>query len=268
MSPLALPPGFLSLIEAVEQEAGLQFSPQKRYLLESRLPQALGVQQLDYVRLAERFATDPDARKLILEALLTHETYFFREPAVFGALPAWCRELEAEGRGPIEIWSLPCSTGQEVDSIRMALIEGGVEAARANVWGFDISEQSVATAEAGRYRAFEAGRGLDAARRERFFEAESGGLRVKPWVRAGVRFGVLNVVAGLGGAPAPHVLFCRNMLIYFREQTKKEVLARLCAHLRPGGILVLGVSEPVPPKELSPLTPIGLPGVNAFRKPR
>jgi chemotaxis protein methyltransferase CheR len=189
---------------------------------------------------------EPAARQEFVNAMTTNLTRFFREAGHFEML---AKLLRAAGAGrPSSIWCAGCSTGEEAYSIAMTAVETlGAQAASLRVLASDVDTDVLATAAAGIY-PMEAARDMDRARLRRFFLAGSGPnegkIRVRAELRNMVRFEHHNL-RGAAWPPAASfdAVFCRNVLIYFDQNSQAEVLERFRACLRPNGLLFSGHSE-------------------------
>lgn len=223
------------LVRAFMQRwAGVVLAEDQSYLLESRLRPLLSSGSgpgalLEWVRQASCAAPGARAHRELIDALTTHETFFFRDTTFWHALeeqvfPQLARALV--GR-PLRIWSACCSTGQEPYSLAMLLLERFPDlAARTRIVATDIAEPTLERASEAVYSSLEVNRGLSAARLLRHFEQVPGGVRVKDTVRRLVEFRPLNL---LGAAPYPRadLVLCRNVLIYFSEADRAAVHTRL-----------------------------------------
>ncbi|WP_280524276.1 CheR family methyltransferase, partial [Methylobacterium frigidaeris] len=152
---------------------------------------------------------------------------------------------------PIRIWSMPCATGEEPYSLAIWLLEHwpAVDAWEIEIVGSDIDTRALAAAAAGRYGARALGR-LPPALVSRYFTAEEGtsagpSWRILPELRGSVRFSRRNLVdaAGMAQEGRFDIVFCRNVLIYFDDASRRIAAANLFAALRPGGFLCLGHTE-------------------------
>ena len=236
----------------LEQEIGIYLADAKRALLTARLikrMRALGISTFGaYLDLADR---DPGERQQMYDAICTNETSFFREPRHFHflaqtLLPRW-RAARAAGQrsGRIRVLSAGCSTGQELYSVAMLLADhcAGWE---LELVGVDVSTKVLAVARAGVFpaeRLHEVPAHYRKAYLMRGVGELEGQIKVVPELRALTRFQQANLThrGGLGG---PYdLVFCHNVLIYFRAGTKAQVMARLIAELAPGGHLFLGHAE-------------------------
>ncbi len=203
--------------------------------------------------------------KNLLDLLLNHETSFLRHQPSFEALSAYVlpqiiETRQKQGVEQLALWSAGCSSGQEAYSLAMAYLEycaavGFREALKPNlalqpgvsVFGSDISQRSLEKARAGRYRTHEV-RFMPVHYRERYMaRIEDGGATfywVREEVRALLKFNTFNLSAPDGSWPAGQdVIFCQNVLIYFKPDSRKEAVERLCQRLNPGGYLFLSPAE-------------------------
>lgn len=234
---------FAALSRWLYAEAGIRLTPAKRALVTSRLARRLQELGLDsyrqYVALLE--AGGPE-RQAALDRLTTNETYFFREPRHFEFLHALAPQLTSR---PVRVWSAACSSGEEPYSIAMTLAEA-LPGRPWEVLGTDISRRVLAAAEAAHYR-LERARNLPPSLLARHclkgIGAQAGTLMVNRALRARVRFEALNLNAPLPDLGRFDVIFLRNVMIYFDERTKLDVVARMLPLLRPGGHFIVGHSE-------------------------
>lgn len=201
---------------------------------------------MDYYYLL-KYDEDPDEWLRVMDALSVQETYFWREIDQLRALVDHVLpELVAARRGlPLRIWSVPCASGEEPLTVAMLLEEAGwLDRAPFEIIGSDASPAAIARARAGRYgsRSF---RNLPAAMREKYFTASEDSWTVSPALHRRVTFGVTNVmdapaVARLAEAP---VILCRNLFIYFSDQSIRRVLEAFERSMPRPSYLCLGASE-------------------------
>ena len=147
----------------------------------------------------------------------------------------------------LRIWCAAASTGQEPYSLAMILKEmkdklGGW---RIDILGTDISAEVLEKAKAGIYSQFEVQRGLPIQMLVKYFTQAGDTWQIAPEIRAMVQFRPLNLLADFAGLGGFDVVFCRNVLIYFDQETKIGVLNRIARLLAPDGFLVLGAAETV-----------------------
>ncbi|MDE3154267.1 MAG: protein-glutamate O-methyltransferase CheR [Acidobacteriota bacterium] len=242
-----------AVVQLVYQRSGITLHDGKRALITARLQKRLkagGFRSFAaYLRFVEQDASGQELVQL-LDAIATNHTSFFREPQHFDFLreqivPEW---LGRPDRGPIELWSAACSTGEEPYTILMTLLDAlpAADAGRVRLLASDLSTKALATARAGVYR-LDRVQDLPPAILRRHFErglGEQEGLaRVRPALRERVTFEQRNLLEiGAMGRPFD-VIFCRNVMIYFDRAVQQRVVAALERHLAPGGYLFISHSE-------------------------
>ncbi len=241
---------FHFLADLLLKRSGLVIGEEKLYLLETRLAPLLreaGLASLD--ALADRLAASPDPRleQAIAEAMATHETLFFRDNKPFEhlhttGLPMLLRARPSDA--VIRVWSAATATGQEAYSIAMTALESGLEdSKRVSILGTDLAAAPIRRAKLGLYSQYEVQRGLTIRRLLRHFSQEPEGWRVRPILRSMCEFRQWNLLDD----PAPlgqfDIIFCRNLLMYLDQLTRKRVLAMLLRQLAPDGLLYLGLAE-------------------------
>jgi chemotaxis protein methyltransferase CheR len=242
------PPDFAFVTRLVRQRSAIDLQPGKEYLVESRLaPVARSLGERDVAGVIARLRHgDPTVADLVVDALTTNETSWFRDTHPFQAVTRHVLpQLALERTRSITIWSAACSSGQEAYSLAMLLLDWlplnpGV---RAQIVGTDISPTMVERARAGRYSQLEVNRGLPAQYLVRYFEQAGREWVLKPQVRSLARFERANLALPAVGVPACDIVFLRNVLIYFDLETKRTVLTHVRQVLRPGGYLLLGGAE-------------------------
>lgn len=178
-----------------------------------------------------------------VNCLTTNLTSFFREEHHFHALK---EELRAFIGKSVRIWCCAASTGEEPYSILMTCSEALGPGASVQLIASDIDTNVLATARRGIYNAD--ARGLDPTRLKNFFMrgtgANAGKIRVKPDLQRWVEFRPLNLMDTQWQLGDPfHMVFCRNVMIYFDGPTQRKVLERIHRVMRPGGLLFVGHSE-------------------------
>ncbi|PKP68513.1 MAG: chemotaxis protein CheR [Alphaproteobacteria bacterium HGW-Alphaproteobacteria-5] len=235
--------------------SGLVITKDKSYLIESRLRPLAREYDYDDVETLVGTLYQLKNEKMISEvvdAMTTNETLFFRDSWPFQLLRNRLLPniiLSNSGVKRIRIWSAACSSGQEPYSIAMTVAELGAAfgGAQVEICATDISPTVLERAKQGRYSEFELSRGLPEAMRSRYFVADGGHWRVRDALREMVTFRSYNLLddplaAGLGTFD---IVFCRNVLIYFDEATRRRVLQGLTRVMSPGGYLCLGGAETV-----------------------
>lgn len=234
----------------LERACGIVLGESKQYLVASRLGPLLEAEGIpDLATLVDRLERRPsaDLKGRVIEAMTTNETQWFRDAFPFEVLSKHLfPEMERRRVRPVRIWSAACSSGQEVYSISMTVDEynergGHLE---AEILGTDISAAMIEQAKQGRYTANEARRGLSPERQQRFFEAAGEGRWVvKPSVRRRAGFRVHNLLESYAGLGPFDIVFCRNVLIYFGWESRRDIVDRIASVTRPGGYLIVGASE-------------------------
>ncbi|QCW26321.1 chemotaxis protein CheW [Lysobacter enzymogenes] len=205
---------------------------------------ALGVAEADaYWR---RLQAQPLEQQELIEAVVVPETWFFRGVEAFDALAlAFASRLSEPGNAPLRLLSLPCSTGEEPYTLAMALLDAGWPPQRLRIDAYDISERALAKAGHAVYGA-NSFRGGDLRYRDRHFRALGHGRwQLSDAVRGCVRLHRANVLAidFLPEAASFDAVFCRNLLIYFDQDTQVRAVGVLARALAAGGLLFVGAAE-------------------------
>jgi chemotaxis protein methyltransferase CheR len=247
------PENFAFIAALVRSRSGLVLTPDKGYMLETRLVPLLrreGLAGLDALAHRLRAPLSERLAEAVTEALTTNESFFFRDGKPLEHLRHILPRLLATRPpgAPLRIWSAACSTGQEAYSVAMILQDLAPPSQRdrrAEILGTDIAQEVLARAREGSFTQFEVQRGLPVQLLVRHFRQEEGRWRIAPELRAMARFERWNLLSDLRPLGRFDVIFCRNVLIYFDAPTKSRVLAALAAQLAPDGVLYLGGSETV-----------------------
>jgi chemotaxis protein methyltransferase WspC len=180
----------------------------------------------------------------LIDALVIHETRFFRDPAVFNHLHLWAREMAADCASPLRILSAPCSTGQEAYSLAAVLCNAGISS--YTIYAFDISHTALAVAQRGVYPAG----ALDNVSGD--LQAACGTLGSQHWhmrdeLRGRIRFERRNLAhpGAFDGEPGYHLILCRNLFIYLHKHARAVLADNLRKVLLPGGRLIVGAGDRV-----------------------
>ncbi|MBK5942843.1 CheR family methyltransferase [Halorhodospira halophila] len=234
----------------LERACGIVLGPSKQYLVASRLGPLLEAERIpDLATLVQRLEQRPtaDLKGRVIEAMTTNETQWFRDRFPFDVLRRHLLpEMERRRVWPVRIWSAACSSGQEAYSISMTVDEYNDSGGRmeAEILGTDISIAMVEEARRGRYTANVARRGLAPERQQRFFDAVGENTwEVKPAVRRRTSFRVHNLLESYAGLGRFDIVYCRNVLIYFGWESRRDIVQRIAEVTRPGGYLIVGASE-------------------------
>jgi chemotaxis protein methyltransferase CheR len=229
--------------------------PSRDYLFDTRLTRVLrnqGMTHLDQLVNHLRVRKDPALERAVAEAMTINETSFFRDARPFELLRVDLLPRLIESRRhnrTLRIWSAACSTGQEAYSLAMLLQEhfSPLTNWRIQIEGTDISGDVVERAKAGCFHRIEINRGLPARFIVRYFDHHGESWVVKPEIRKLCNFRQAN----LCGPALPFnrsddrfdVIFLRNVMLYFEQETRKALLAGIHRLLAPDGVLFLGSSE-------------------------
>lgn len=238
--------------DLLERRTGQQLTAGRRWRIETALKPLLRERDIDTLdRLAaEIFGCAPSPlSQAVVEALLNHETFFFREPAAFQQLDVAIEQI-AQARAAsrrLRIWCAACSTGQEAYSLAMSFAEAGAkwEGWTIEILGTDISAAAVARARDALYTQFEIQRGLPIRQMVRWFDGEGDQWRASAALRRAVRFEKHNLLDPAPCTAPVDVVLCRNVLLYFAAPVRRLVFDRLASAMAPDGVLMLGAGETV-----------------------
>ncbi len=235
----------------VRDALGVDFGEYKAPSLQRRLARRMALLRIERLRDYLALLRDhPEEASRLYEEVLIHVTSFFRDPAVFESLKSdvFPEILKAkEPEQPIRLWVAGCSTGEELYSLAIVLLEFLDDSARRHpiqIFGSDISERAVQTARKGVY-SDAVMRDVSEERRRRFFTKVESGHRINKNVRELCVF-VRHDLARDPPFSKLDLVSCRNVLIYFGLALQRRVLPTLHYALRQGGFLVLGRAESVP----------------------
>ena len=236
----------------LEARTGQQLSIGRRWRIGTALRPLLQSQKIASLdELAGRVVSgrEPKLVRIVVEALLNHETFFFRDIAAFQQLSeVGLGRLHAARHATrrLRIWSAGCSTGQEAYSLAMMIADRPDRWAgwMVEILATDLSPGAVSRARDGRYSQFEIQRGLPTSQMLRRFEQRGDEWHVDEKLRGAVRFQVHNLLE----APPPgqfDVVLCRNVLLYFSGDVRRLVFGRIASAIARDGLLMLGAGETV-----------------------
>ncbi len=231
--------------------SGLSVTPAKLRLIENRLrPIAVRRGFKDVGELARALAgPDDELGREVADAMATHDTSFFRDIGLFRSLRETVfPELASarESRRRISVWCAGCSTGEEAYSLAMAAnIAPQLAGWEVEIFATDISATAIERASSGVYTHYEVMRGLPLQMLGKYFSKEGDDWRVVRSIRDRIEFRVFNLLDSFDVLGEFDIVLCRNVLIYFDQATKAQVLARISRVLAPDGYLVLGEAETV-----------------------
>jgi len=240
----------------VYERSRISLDPTKRELVAARVAKRLRANRLtslaDYCRMLSA-PEQEEERSHLIDVISTNHTFFFREKDHFEfvtstVVPEMRKRAQAEGWGRFHAWSAACSSGEEPYSLGITLAEAlGPSGWNWRIDATDISHGMLETAEAGIYPQS----AIDEAAppwARRYFQRgigpQVGNCRIRPAVKAGIAFRQLNLLETVAPYPEPfHLIFCRNVMIYFDRPTQEELVGKLARQLVPGGYLIIGHSE-------------------------
>ena len=247
------PQDFDYLRQLLRERSGLVLPAEKQYLAESRLlPVAKkhGLPGLTELVAKLKAANTAPLGTDVVEAMTTNESFFFRDKVPFDhfrdtIMPALMAARAREKR--LRIWCAACATGQEPYSLAMDVRGFGAALAgwRIEIVATDLSNEVLEKAKAGIYSQFEVQRGLPIQQLVKFFSQVGEAWQIAPEIRAMVKFRPLNLLNDFSSLGTFDVVFCRNVLIYFDQDTKAGVLNRIARQMPADGFLILGAAETV-----------------------
>lgn len=242
---------FHYIAKLVLERSAIVLDDNKGYLVEARMSsvcQEQGIDDIAALVVKLRASSGGPLQTLVVEAMTTNETSFFRDIKPFETLkidliPELMDRLKAERK--IHIWCAACSSGQEPYSIAMALRETfpELEGWDITILATDLSAEMVERASKGSYSQIEVNRGLPAPLLIKYFERNGTSWQIREDLRRSIEFKQMNLIKPWPVIPPADILFIRNVLIYFDIEIKKQILANMRKALRPGGYLLLGGAE-------------------------
>lgn len=248
------PQDFDHLRGMLKERSGLVLTSDKVYLVESRLmPVARrhghgGLEEL----VAQLRKVNRALEEEVVDAMTTKESLFFRDIKPFetlrqSVLPRLAAARKAAGKSTIRIWSAACSSGQEPFSVAMLLDEEAANypGVSFEIVASDLSRTMIAKAKKGEYTQFEVQRGLPVRLLVKHFAKDGDLWRIGERIRDAVEFREFNLLQDFGGLGRFDVVLCRNVLLYFDQPTKANVLSRLANIVASDGALYLGGAESV-----------------------
>lgn len=266
----------LKFCELLYRQTGIRLNDRKRYFMEHRIVDrihATGSRSFgDYFTLLNRQETGEEMQQIVNQ-MTVNETYFFREHYQFDCLVKDLLDEIVAGRrkgSPLRIWSVPCSTGEEPYSLAITLLERWPRAGEfaIEIHGSDIDTTALAKARAGIYDERALHRLPPAYRSKYFRPADGARWQIVDDLRGFVDFTPVNITKdGQTGRYSDFdVIFCRNLLIYFDEASRRQAAAMFHKALVPGGFICLGHSETMS-RDSALFLPRRFPGALVYQKP-
>jgi chemotaxis protein methyltransferase CheR len=243
---------FLKFREFFYRKTGIQFEDSKRYFVDKRLIER--IEETDsgnfrnyFIKL--RFETSGEELQTLTNLMTVNETYFFREEYQFKCMvTAMLPEITAQKKDyrPIRIWSMPSSSGEEAYSIAMYLLEywPGINKWDVEIISSDIDTKIIAQARRGNYSARSV-QNLPSNLLKKYFRANGDDYQICDDLRQAVEFTRVNLMTpeDVRGYRGFDLIFCRNLLIYFDDLSRRQAADTFFDALNPGGFLCLGHSE-------------------------
>ena len=239
----------------LQDACGILLGENKAYLVNSRVKSVLlkyGLKDLNHLVSQLKNSVNRQLKEDVVDAMTTNETLWFRDNHPFHLLSTKLfPELAAKASfAPVKIWSAACSTGQEPYSIAITAKEyqeknPGKLKSGVSITATDISPTVIKTAQSGIYEMLALGRGMSQERLKHCFDEHSEGKwKIKPVYQNMINFQLLNLMEPYQKIGSDFdIIFCRNVLIYFSSELKKDILIKMHQRLKPGGYLLLGASE-------------------------
>lgn len=249
LSPLAI----RVFSELLEAHTGQQLADNRLWRVETALQPLLRIHEIDSL---EKLATMVAARRnpvlgeAVAEALLNHESFFFRDPPAFNqiveVISGPLRDARMSERR-LRIWSAGCSTGQEVYSLAIGFAENEQlwNGWTIEIMGTDVSSTAISRAKSGIYSQFEIQRGLPVRQMLRWFDSRDEDWHAVPDLRRKVTFQVHSLLDRPPTVAPFDVILCRNVLLYFSQTVRTGVFERLRSCIASDGVLMLGAGETV-----------------------
>ena len=247
---------FNALSQYIERACGIHLSPEKAYLIETRLTKLMALSGCEsfgeFHRLAES-GKDPGLPEKIINAITTNETLWFRDEHPFKilaekVLPALAEKIARGELARVRIWSAASATGQEPYSLAMTVHEycerdRRMRAEQVEIVATDISSSALSIAKAGRYDGLAITRGLPEAMKQKYFAQDGRVWQLKPAIQASVQFRPFNLQRSPMELGRFDVIFARYVLIYFTDELKQKIVDGFAGQLAPQGHLFVGGTE-------------------------
>ena len=239
----------------LEDACGISLGDNKQYLVTNRMRRLMDDHKIATFGELVRSLRQGLHRKLkeqVIDAMTTNETFWFRDIYPYDHLKnnLFPQLMSPNNKmfGPVRIWSAACSSGQEPYSISIMAEEYklknmGTLPRPVQIVATDLSTTVLEQARQGEYDKLSVMRGLSNERLDRFFDKVDNNWRVKPVLRDRIDFRPINLMDSYAGLGKFDIVFCRNVLIYFNGDLKRQILQKIHAALKPQGILYLGSSE-------------------------
>ena len=236
----------------LEKACGIVLGDNKHYLVSSRLNRLMQENNLETLQALvdnlEKSFSSSALKTSVIEAMTTNETLWFRDTYPFKVLSDTIfQEFQEQRKPSVRIWSAACSSGQEPYSMSMTAEEFAKHnpGFRLEIVATDISKAILDEAKQAKYDALSLARGLSEERKLQYFSPIGDQWQVNANIRQRINFREVNLLQNYASLGKFDVIFCRNVLIYFSTESKKDILDRMASILNPRGFLMLGASESI-----------------------
>jgi len=243
---------YLDFCRKLEKLSGIVLGESKEYLVISRLRQLMQLNSVESLpELMSLMDRDTSVQQEAINAMTTNETLWFRDDHPFKIFNEQLLPKFAESSSAVRIWSAASSTGQEPYSLAIQIAEAKRKNephsdVRIEILATDLSTEVIETAKIGIYPMLALKRGMSDELLNRYFEPVEGEKwQIKEEIRKMVTFKQLNLQESFAGLGKFDVVFCRNVLIYFSQEFKKDILTRIHEVLKDDGALFVGASESI-----------------------
>ena len=241
----------LILRNLIQNKLHFEITQYKDRYIERRLNARMGLTHVksinEYIALLKK---DPDELSKLKDALTINVTEFFRNPGTFNILeksviPQIITNKESDSTDVIKVWSAGCSSGEETYTLAILFLEGlkkSQKKFKVSINGTDIDRKSILTAKAGIYE----GNKVKSIRKDlvdKYFQPVGDDYEIKPSVKQHIRFSFLDLTGINKKAPTYDLILCRNVIIYFKEDMKKELFLNFYDMLRKNGFFIQGKNE-------------------------
>ncbi len=237
----------------LEKSCGIVLGKNRHYLVNSRIKGLMNEHKIPSITELTNRLKNPvnmQLRKQIIDAMTPNETSWFRDQHPFESLKNIIFPEIKKNRS-LSIWSAACSSGQEPYTISMTIEEylksnPGSFSNNIKITATDISSTILSEAKNATYDCLSISRGLSKERQQKFFQSTNNQWKIKDDISKRVTFKEFNLLDNPVGLGKFDVIFCRNVLIYFSQENKTEIINKFSKALNPGGYLILGSSESMP----------------------
>lgn len=236
----------------IKEKCGITLVEGKEYLVENRLT-VLMIQSgaETFTELYKLVISDNTLAAKVIEAIVTNETLWFRDNSFFellnGKVVPWL--VDKAKRSKVRIWSVASSTGQEAYSVGILVNEACIAAGnpalknKFEVIGTDISPSAIFMAISGRYSQLAMSRGMRKEYLEKYFKKDGAAYELDESIRSMVQFKKMNLLDNLIGLGSFDFVMCRNVLIYFSDEIKRDIYSKLHKNMNNSAVLVIGATE-------------------------